>query len=1087
MSIGIKSVRIVEFHEDDAQKLAELFNSFDKEGLWPGGFTGGVPFTRERVLDSFPVGVNNISILISTHKDKFTGICTLHPHYEDAEAAYIGLLGVHPSYLGKGHGKALILESIRIATEKGLKRLDLDTWAGNLRAVPLYKKCGMFWVPETSVEMKDYIPGFLTFPLAEEFFKKYDWYTSQERKLDLIPDDFKLGQMDVFPYEFSQDQNYLKLWVDRYGRGILGVERNLAGEHLRILCRLKDHKVVAGLEHELVLEIENDTKKRFDGSVFLSAFEGLKFTTSPEKSFSVDKGACERLSAKFVVSPDIEVPDISRKQKAVKANLIINGKLIPFEVGMRIIPSIEITTYPKTTTVAPGAKGTLQLNLFNNSKENFKGTVFLFDEENKLSLSNNHIPIEIKSESYSGFNIEIGVEDDQPTSVITLGMFVKGKVTGAEVRTKNKLIHVRCLRPGGLLSSVEDTKRGKAVFVENEELEASVRLRGAVLELSYKKASYGPQKVWRRGRFGVGPPFGFEKPVDYNYEILRTHESLELVLWGLHPDKPGLKMMRMLTFYAGTPLVKEQIRVVNLNSNATYKPKVRISGRSFWATLYCTMIVPLKETVKHEMIGFPVSESDLPTDPENYRESWICFQNEAHDFCFGQIWSNEGLNKIRIQDETFLNPEYTLGEISPGQSVCTSELYYVVERGNWRNIRRRWKSLIEKKLHSEKKLTIAKPLLKAQLTKTLLYGNSKVTSKLEVTNLRNKEFAGEIHLIPPSGWKIEPSKIKVKKVTANNPFTSKISILPPPQAKIGVHSGAMKLSTEQQEIQLPLDFGLISKSCKSTVKIKADTEMNTAIFKVSNDRIQFRTSAEFAGCLYFLGDDNVNQLATSFPRIETKVFLENYCGGIRSLYLGDELDFQKSKTHTELYAASQVEQGDWKGVSFAFKSKHQEEIKGVRGTISYFTLPASTLLMIERIFQNPTSSGFEFNSVLWISPNVGGEFANNEIIFPRGDRHFRFKRAEGWAISGIRPKSGWVFIANETKRRGLGIIAGNPEISKILSLDLGTTMLELLVLSRVNLQPGESCKLRDYAILGNERHEQMGKLAEILQNELKLT
>ena len=94
---------VVEFQKKDAPELAELFNSFDAEGLWPGGFTGGVPYTAERILDSFPVGVKNICILVSTHNEKITGICTLHPHYEDAEAAYIGLLGVHPDYLRAGY------------------------------------------------------------------------------------------------------------------------------------------------------------------------------------------------------------------------------------------------------------------------------------------------------------------------------------------------------------------------------------------------------------------------------------------------------------------------------------------------------------------------------------------------------------------------------------------------------------------------------------------------------------------------------------------------------------------------------------------------------------------------------------------------------------------------------------------------------------------------------------------------------------------------------------------------------------------------------------------------------------------------
>ena len=43
---------VVAFQNADAEKLAELFNSFDQGDLWPGGFTGGVPYTAERVLST---------------------------------------------------------------------------------------------------------------------------------------------------------------------------------------------------------------------------------------------------------------------------------------------------------------------------------------------------------------------------------------------------------------------------------------------------------------------------------------------------------------------------------------------------------------------------------------------------------------------------------------------------------------------------------------------------------------------------------------------------------------------------------------------------------------------------------------------------------------------------------------------------------------------------------------------------------------------------------------------------------------------------------------------------------------------------
>lgn len=1076
--------KIIKFRKEDAMKLAELFNSFDREGLWPGGFTGGVPYTAERVLDSFPVGVKNICILISTCKGKFTGICTLHPHSEDAEAAYIGVLGVHPEYLGIGHGKALILRSLQIATENNLRRIDLGTWAGNLRAVPLYKKCGMFWVPETSVEMQDYIPGIINFPLAREFFKKHDWYSSQKRKLELIPDEFRLKEIEVFPYEFSKDGDHLKVLVDRYGRGILGIERTLDGKHIKIVCKLEDHKVIAGLEHELMIEIRNDTKSYIQGSVFLSGFNGLSFTTFPQQSFNIKNGASTKLNAKFIVSPETDVPDISRKQKAIKANLTINGELIPLEIGMRILPILEFKAYPESITVMPGTKGTIQLNVFNNSKEQFNGKIFVIDEVNKLSADKIAIPIEVPPKSHSGFNIGIKVENDQPTSLIPLELLAKGNVEGANVETKTKLIYVKCLRPGGIVASVENTKQGRLVIVENEELMASVLLRGALLEITYKKASNGRQKIWSRGGFGVGPPFGFVKPINYDYKVLRKPESLELVLSGLHPDKPGVKMLRILTFYAGTSLIKERIRIVNMDPDVTYKLNVRISGRSSLMSMY-TMIVPLEEIMEHEMIGFPVSESDLPTDPEDYKESWICFQSQTQDFCFAQIWSNEKLSKIRIGEQSLFSPEYALGQIKPGQSACTSELYYVIEKGNWQTIRRKWETLIEKKLSLGEEIIKAKRLFNVKLGQTIFYDNTELRTQLEVVNFRSKGVSGKIVLAPPGGWKISPSEIEVKKVTLKSRFTANVSLTPPAQAELGTYSGTISFSTDKQEIRFPLDLCLLSRVAKLPVTVLADKDEDKAVFKVSNGLLQYKASAEFAGCLYFLGKDEENQLGTSFPRIGTKVFLENYSGGIRALCLGERFDFQKSKTHEELYKAELVEEGHWKGIEFSFQSKEQEETRGILGSISYQTLPFSNVVKIKRRFENPTLASFKFNSCLWISPNVGGNFEKNEIVFPRDDRIFQFKRSEGFAISGVQPESGWAFVTNVEKKIGLGIIAGNTDKSTILSLDLGKTMLELLVMSEIQLRPRESCELEDYVVLTSEDHESIGKLAQILRNQLK--
>jgi len=1075
--------KIIEFNREDAAKLAELFNSFDREGLWPGGFTGGVLYTAERVLDSFPVAVKHISVLISTHEGMFTGICSLHPHREDPEAAYIGVLGVHPDYLRKGHGKALILRALEIAVQNNLRRVDIDTWAGNLRAVPLYKKCGMFWIPDTSVRMQDYISGIKNFPLAKQFLTKYDWYSTQKRKLELVPDQIKVGEMDVFLYEFSKDGDDLKVWIDRYGRSIMGIERDMGGERLSIVARLKDHNVIAGVEEDFIIRLENNTRNNIEGSVFLSGFEGLNITRQPEQSFTVKPGASLELSSGFVVSPEIEVPEIERKQKTIKANLIVNSELIPLEVGMRILTPLEFKTQPESIVTSPGTEGAIQFNIYNNSKDTFVGKICLIDEQNTLSLKKYAVLVEIPPKSHAGFEAEVEIPRDQPTSVIPLKAFAKGKINNSEIATKIKTVHIKCLKPGGTISYLDETKRGRAIIVENQEVMALVHLRGAQLEITLKDSPVGPQKILTRGGFGVGPPFGFIRPVDYDHELVERPEGLQLILSRMHQDKPGAKMVRMLTFYFGTSLIKDEIRVINTNPEVTYKLNARIFGRAS-GNLYPRVVVPLDAgIVEHETIAFPISEADLPTDPNKYVESLVCFEDPIQNYYFGQIWSQDKLFKIRAEERACFRPEYELGEIKPGESGSTSAFYYVIGRGNWKTVRRRYKSLIGKMFSPREEAPVrAKQLFDVRVTAPVLFDSHHLKTQLVVVNTREKPATGKLTIIPPEGWKIHPKEIEIQNVTAHTPLTTNITITPPPDACLGTFSGTSSFSAPNQEVRFPLDLCLLSKRTKASTEVITQDEQNRNIFKISNGLLQFKASADFAGCLYFLGRDTaLNQLGTSFPNIQTKVFLENYSGGIRSLYLDEEFNFQKSKTHEEAFKAEPIEEGRWKGVRFTYDAEKQEEVKGIRGSVGFLTLPLSNIIKIKRRFENPTSASFRFNNCLWISPNVGGTFQDNDVIFPRGDKIFHFKRAEGFAVSDVEPEQGWAVVLNRNKKQSLGVIAGNTDRSTILSLDIGKTLLELFIISRVLLLPKETSELEDYILLSNEEYESIDKTANMLR------
>ena len=183
-------------HEDlgQAEKAAVMFNDWDS--VWPGGFTRGVPSTASKVQEEHRRS-SHLAVLVVEHEDEFVGYCNLEAAPGQKDVAYIGLLGANEKVHGKGVGKMLLREMIRRVAEAGYKQVTLGTWAGNTKAVPLYKKTGFNWIPETDVYMRNFIPGLLNMPLVQTFLDGKDWYDCLERDIVVAPDDITWNGMKV--------------------------------------------------------------------------------------------------------------------------------------------------------------------------------------------------------------------------------------------------------------------------------------------------------------------------------------------------------------------------------------------------------------------------------------------------------------------------------------------------------------------------------------------------------------------------------------------------------------------------------------------------------------------------------------------------------------------------------------------------------------------------------------------------------------------------------------------------------------------------------------------------------------------------
>src|SRR4051794_13025398 len=207
----------------DAERVAAMFNDFDS--AWPGGFTRGDVETADRISERMG-RMRRLAILVAEDTDSgdFVGYCDLDAQPGQKETSYVDLLGARLSVHGKGVGKALLREAIRRACEAGYGEVTLYTWGGNTKAVPLYKKTGFNWVPDTDVYMRNFIPSALAMPIVREFLGDNDWYAHHDRDLTVAPDDVAWKGMKIYPYRFSRGDDYVQLAFQADSAGLTSIE-----------------------------------------------------------------------------------------------------------------------------------------------------------------------------------------------------------------------------------------------------------------------------------------------------------------------------------------------------------------------------------------------------------------------------------------------------------------------------------------------------------------------------------------------------------------------------------------------------------------------------------------------------------------------------------------------------------------------------------------------------------------------------------------------------------------------------------------------------------------------------------------------
>ncbi len=989
------------FTEKDAEGLAKLLN--ESEEGWPGGLTGGIPYTAERAKEWIERS-RCFAPLVAELEGEIVGICTITEHFWEKDSAYIEFLNVHPEHRGKGIGKALLLASIEETMRIGRKRLDLHTWGGNLLAVPLYKKTGFFWVPKTNVYMQNYIPAILLHPFSSRFLKKYGllhpkWYKHFVREITQKEDDFREKGMKVFPYEFEVDRKRLRVLIDREAREIMGIE----SPELAVECWVEEQEAPAGFSQEIRWRIENKSDEEVNCSLFITPDPEIEMVSLPESSFKVPPH--EDVEVKAIFKPDVmaeERPEDERSRK-ISSNLIIGDVLIPLAAGIRIRQPIEIKIDPFPFACWPGTDTNITINLKSFIKKRAKVSLLLSHaEEIAIEFEKG---CEIEPLGISGLKAKVSVPEEVKTGAYPLILTASAKVDGNEVRTKPKEFNVRVLEPSGVVVAAEGDKHRLVGENMTTRVEFNLR-RGGVMRVFDKISGLLLAYTLRAG---IGPPFWpseFDiKPFEAKVEEIPL--GYKITLSADSERYKGLTILKEVTIYGGSPLIKIRYGFIN---NSELNREFKLQSRSwveFWGSIYN---IPIRGKIIRSpaMEGdFPYWERDLPKNPKDFEERWLCFEFPKKGVSLGFLWDEVEENEFGGGKANFIFPV----KLEPFSIAWLKPFYLYVGPGDWRTIREIWKSIYRNKVKPDPYEKVSEEFFVNVSTQPILFEEESLM-KIKISCSRMRRYKGTLTLTLPEGWKSDKEEFQFEDLFLGKEkiFTTKITPNCPP----GAYKGEITLNLPETELKFELPLILIGT--KGKVKVREIEDKGKKSYSIDNGYLEFKVSHEYGGVLYSAKDAHgIEHLLSPYPKVTTFSWLGEWLGGIglNGLIKRDEWYWT---FHREKWEAEKVEVAGWSGVKLWFEPMREEhrDLRGIKFSISYLTKPMSKVLLVIPCFENKTQASREFRTLMSFFLKLGGERKGYRILVPTDV--LEYVRKENPYSAWLPSTKGYVISGNPSKK-----------------------------------------------------------------------
>ncbi|WP_421378474.1 GNAT family N-acetyltransferase [Bacillus salacetis] len=908
MKTTAEQVKIVEYHEGLAKGIAKMWN--ESRENWGGD---SVVTTEQDVIEK-EANSTNLHLFLALAGEEVVGYCGLSQYREDKGALYIPLLNVHPGYQGLKIGKQLVLRALEKTIELKWPRLDLFTWAGNTKAVPLYKKCGFFWEErDDSTHLMNFIPLVMQIEWLRPFFEKHDWYTTSQREIEVKPDGIKENDHTYFEYKWQAGNEFVRVQIERTGRGIRLIET----QDLLLEVDLPGFKLLENEKHPVTYKIVNKTGKPY--SVSLSG----KVDETVDHSFNHSVTVKDEWSGDFPVrvsTPGRE-PSPWKTHPGVSSNVKINGFEFPLNVG--IFPKQAGKIFVRSTRRNWRARQTGLVHLDIESQLDVECTFSVRLPDNPvLKWERKEVTAVIKGKEKASFPI--------PVKLLKNGFLseeVEVTVSPKDQDSMKFQTKLALAFPGYGSKFGGETEEywfgyNGPFYVEVEKRNHIVKM-GSIYSSGEALTFFSPK---------LGKPFSeeFSKKEASNVEFIELVEGL-VIKTTLDSDAfPSLKLNTYLKLF-GDGLIEMNHEVINKGPEAE---KDVFLLQPVYPELK-GMALPQKDGV---MIG---NEASIPffdyIKDKDINENWLFISGNQGDTT-GLSWPAEAVGR---KDDWRFGIEYKLDTVKPQEEICIGPIAVGI------NTSRTWRQWREFTEGAEAPDLKELPLYALQSSGGDFVSSAGETVDYTFRSMLSPYVHGSLRL-NSEGETYERYAKKEDEVTNidlqvehNSPGVKRI--------KGSFHTSGQK--AEMETIQLVKGREIVN------------VEENSGNWSVDNGILSFKAAPGYYPGVYSLMINGQEFLHNQYPEAGPKAWWNPWGGGIRYFFQNVSA-YSMMKEKTTVKQVTRVDQNGhtWSGLCLMTEFTEHETMKGITLKQYALTLPEVPILACYgEVLQN---SGRTFNQEL---------------------------------------------------------------------------------------------------------------------------